>query len=472
MPRRCPSPGRCVRATPSHRSQSSKTTGEALPWIPVPRLRRAGDDGGKTTRPALDAAGGVGNDEPMTETPLPGPARVGPAPDVAAPPGISLTQAALRDDVGRRIAAVQRLMAARDVAVLLVVGDGSPNGTAGVRYLSNARAWAGPLHAVLDGSDPDPWVLSHSSYQARWTVEGTTTRPERVEAPADVIGRIADLLRARSGPARRIGVVGLPRMGIADHAGLRDRLPGFDLVDLTPPFDALRRVKSPFEIAAFHENGTLLSQAMEAFAAAAGIGVPYARACAQAELLLKANGAFWGRSKVSFDLSPMTVPPAPDRLMAAGDVFTFELVYESPWGYWTEMTTHCALGSFPDAFRALFEAYWSAFEAGRALARPGAAQGDIAAAADAALAARGFAVVGRHTPDCHSIGLDGGDGPSAIADPAFPLVEDMVLSLHPGAEVAGGRALLVSDNVRVTPRGGERLSPHDAGRRLVSLPLR
>jgi Xaa-Pro aminopeptidase len=390
----------------------------------------------------------------------------------SAPAEPALNHAALRDDVGRRIAAVQRLMAARDVAVLLVVGDGSPNGTAGVRWLSNARAWAGPLHAVLAGADPDPWVLSHSSYQARWTADATTTRPGRVEAPADVIGRVAALAREHAGPGRRVGVAGLPRMALADHARLCALLPGVDLADLTPAFDALRRVKSPFEIAAFRENGALLSQAMEAFAAAARVGVPYASACAQAETVLKANGAFWGRSKVSFGPSPMTVPPAPDRLMAAGDVFTFELVYESPWGYWTEMTTHFAFGGFPDAFRAIFEAWWAAFEAGRALARPGVTQGDIAAAADAALAARGFAPVGKHTPDCHSIGLDGGDGPSAIADPAFTLAVDMVLSLHPGAEIAGGQALLVSDNVRVGPTGGERLSPHDAARRLVVLPSR
>ncbi len=372
----------------------------------------------------------------------------------------------------RRIASVQRLMATQDIAVLLVIGDGSPNGTANVRYLSNARAWAGPLLAVLDRADPDPWVLSHSSYQARWSADGATTRPDRIEAPADVIGRIAALIRQLAGVARRLGVVGLPRMGLADHAALRERLPGFDLVDLTPAFDAIRRVKSPFEIAAFRENGVLLAQAMETFAEASRVGVAYARACAQAELALKSQGAFWGRSKVSFGLSPLTVPPAPDRLMADGDVFTFELVYESSWGYWTEMTTHFAFGGFPEAFLAMFEGYWAAFEAGRDRARPGTSQGAIAAAADAALAARGYIVAGKHTPDCHSIGLDGGDGPNAIAEPEFPLVENMVLSLHPGAELARGEALLVSDNVLVTAHGGERLSPHDASRRIVSLPLR
>ena len=379
---------------------------------------------------------------------------------------------ALRDDVRQRIASVQHLMAAQDLAILIVIGDGSPNGTGSVRYLSNARAWAGPLHAVLDRSDPDPWVLSHSSYQAQWASSRATTRPERIEAPSNVIGRIADLVRHLAVPASRIGIVGMPRMAIADHASLRDRLSGFDLVDFTPSFDALRRIKSTFEIEAFRENGEMLSQSMAIFADAARIGTPYALACAKAEMMLKAYSAFWGRSKISFGYSPMTVPPEPDRLMAEGDVFTFELVYESPWGYWTEMTTHFAFGEFPDAFRELFYAYWSAFEAGRVVARPGATQGDIAAASDAALFARGYVVTGKHTPDCHSIGLDGGDGPNAITNPAFSLVEDMVLSLHPGAELAGDQALLVSDNIRVTPSGGERLSPHGAAHRLVCLPLK
>jgi Xaa-Pro aminopeptidase len=378
---------------------------------------------------------------------------------------------ALRNDVCRRIVSVQRVMAAQDLSVLLVIGDGSPNGTGCVRYLSNARAWAGPLHAVLDRSDPDPWVLSYSSYQARWAASRATTRPERVEASPDVIGRLADLVCQLAVPASRVGIVGMPRMTIADYASLRDRLSGFDLVDFTSSFDALRRVKSTFEIDAFRENGELLSQSMATFADAARVGTPYAIACAQAELALKAR-AFWGRSKISFGHSPMTVPPEPDRLMAEGDVFTFELVYESPWGYWTEMTTHFAFGEFPDAFRELFDAYWSAFEAGRAVARPGATQGDIAAAADALLVGRGYVVTGKHTPDCHSIGLDGSDGPNAIANPAFPLVEDMVLSLHPGAELAGGEALLVSDNILITPNGGERLSPHGSSHRLVRLPLK
>ena len=385
-------------------------------------------------------------------------------------PSPSPTADALRADVRRRIAAVQGMMAAHGLSALLCAGDGSPNGTAGARYLANGRAWAGPLHAVLTATDPDPWLLSYSTYQAQWSRDGTTTLPERVEAPGDVMARVAQLLAGAPGPGGRIGVAGLAPMASADHAALRTRLPGVEIVDATGPFDALRRIKSPFELSAMRDNGRALSQAMAAFAAAARVGVPYALACAQAEVPLKAAGAFWGRSKVSFGASPMTVPLPPDRLVAAGDVFTFELVYESPLGYWTEMTTHFSVGPAPGEIVQLFEAYWTAFEAARALARPGVTLGDLAAAANAAIAARGFEVAGKHTPDAHSIGLDGSDGPSALADPGFVLAEDMVLSMHPGAELADGRALLMSDNVRVTPQGGERLSPHGRAQRLVVLP--
>lgn len=158
--------------------------------------------------------------------------------------------------------------------------------------------------------------------------------------------------------------------------------------------------------------------------------------------------------------------------MAAGDVVTVELVYESPPGCWTAMTTHVAFGGFPDAFHALLEAYRAAFETGLSLSRPGTRQGEIADAADATIAGLRYRVGGKPRPDRPGIGLDGGDGPGAIGDPGFPVIESMVLSLRPGAQTSGGEALLVGDAVLVRPEGGVRLAPHDAQRRLVVLPLR
>jgi len=81
----------------------------------------------------------------------------------------------------------------------------------------------------------------------------------------------------------------------------------------------------------------------------------------------------------------------------------------------------------------------------------------------------GFPVAGKHTPDCHSTGLDGSDGPSTLSSPDFVLKSNMVLSYHPGTVLENNRGLLISDNFLVTPEGAVRLSPHNASRYYIRL---
>ena len=370
----------------------------------------------------------------------------------------------LRRDVARRIARIHAMMDASGFGALLLLGEGSPDGLGALRYVANVRIWAGRAYAVLGAADPDPWVQIFSPYQALWTRNETTTRPERVAEGDDPVARASRLVRECAGASRRIGVVGLPKMTLAEHAGFSAALAGYALVDATPEFDAIRRIKSAFEIAAMRENGAILDAAIDVFAAHARVDALYRDACAAAEAFVKARGAFWGRSKLSLDLSPYTVPPPAERRVRADDVVNFELVYESPFGYWLEMTAVVSSGELPDEAARVLDGYLRAFEASRQAAKPGAKFRAISAINDATLGALGFTVAGKHTPDCHSIGLDGADGPSALADPDFVLAENMVLSFHPGTILAGNRGFLISDNVLITQSGGERLSPHNAVR--------
>ncbi len=378
-------------------------------------------------------------------------------------------QVVWKQEAEARIGRVQALMGGLGLDGLLVAGQGSPDGLAGVRYLSGARAWAGPMVAALLRDDTDPFVVSHSSYQALWARKGATVVPERVEWASQPVQRAAELLTA-GGPAKRIGVAGRAAMAVADLERLEAALPHCELVDVTVAFDALRRQKSALEIAEFEENGARLSRALLLFAERAEPGASLIEAALAAEAEARRDGGFWSRAKVALGPLPYTIPPEPDEAMPADTVITCELVTESPRGYWTEMTIHVVCGAVPDETAELFDAYFEASEAAIAAARPGVRQGEIAAAADAALAACGYSPVGRHTPDCHSIGLDGADGPSSSADPGFALAEGVVLSMHPGAVVSGGRAFLVSDNVLVTPEGGRRLSPHGRERRWIVKP--
>lgn len=370
------------------------------------------------------------------------------------------TRETLGGDVRRRIDVLQATMHDLSLSAIVIAGAGSPGSMGAVRYLTNARLWEGSAYVVLGRDDPWPWLLTGSSYQAMWSRAGATTRPDRVLVADDLVGETADLARKYAGSAGRIGVVKRDElMTVGHHERFLSATQGNTLIDVTKSFDAIRQIKSPWELDAIREGGQVLSEALASLRAEARVGASYRKLCARSEAYVRTRGSFWGRSKVAVGPWPYTVPAEPSDTMKPEDVVTIELVFESRWGYWHEMTTLGTFGGAAGDLTRLIQAYLNAFDTTAAIARPGATFRDLSTMNDAVIADAGFEVDGKHTPDAHSTGLDGSDGPSSIEDPDFVLRPDMVLSFHPGTKLADGRALLVSDNVRVTPQGAERLSP-------------
>lgn len=376
-----------------------------------------------------------------------------------------LTQDGLKRDVVRRMVNVQKLMVDQDLQALVIVGGGAPGAMGGIRYLTNAHLWGGAGYVIVGRDDPDPWLLAWSSYQAVWSRNETTTRPERVISPDDVLAKTAELAKGYAGASGRIGMVNMNKlMGVGEHARFTSLTQGHVLVEVTAAFNELRQIKSTWELEALQEGGAILDASLDVFREHAHVGASYWEVCAQTEAYVKSFGSFWGRTKLSLDLSPYTVPTAKGRTMAVDDVINFEIVYESPWGYWLEMTTVYTFGALPDEPAAMLQGYLSAVEASSFAARSGNRFRDVSEANDEALRALGFKVAGKHTPDCHSTGLDGSDGPSSAASPDFVLRDNMVLSFHPGTILENDRGFLVSDNFLVTPAGAVRLSNHTARR--------
>lgn len=376
-----------------------------------------------------------------------------------------LTHAGLKRDVARRIERLQAMMRDRDVGALIIAGQASPSGMGAIRYITHAHLWGGVGYAVLGVDDPHPWLQIWSAYQAVWSQNETTTLPERVESPVDIVARTAELAMGYAGGSGRIGMVNMDKlMSLGTARQFEAALAACELVELTNDFNTIRQIKTPFELEAMQQNGAILDNAMDVFAEYCEPGVRYWDVCAEVERYIKSFGAFWGRTKLSLDLTPITVPTDKDLRVSADDIINFEIVYESPWGYWLEMTTVCSFGPLPDEAQALLDGYLYAAECSSAVAQAGNTLGMISAANDEALRSRGFTVVGKHTPDCHSTGLDGSDGPSSEAAPDFVLQPNMVLSFHPGSITPENRGFLISDNFMVTPEGGVRLSPHHAAR--------
>jgi Xaa-Pro aminopeptidase len=376
-----------------------------------------------------------------------------------------LTHDGLKRDVARRIARIQAMMRDQDIGALILAGHASPSGMGAIRYITHAHLWGGVGYAILGVDDPHPWLQIWSSYQAVWSRNETTTLKERVECPLDVVGRTAELAMEYVGGSGRIGMVNMDKlMPVGTVRQFEAALPGCELVEVTNDFNVIRQIKTPFELEAMQQNGSILDAAMDVFAEYAEPGVRYWDVCAEVERYIKSFGAFWGRTKLSTNLSPETVPTDKDQRISADDIINFEIVYESPWGYWLEMTTVCSFGPLPDEVQALLDGYLYAVECSSAVAKTGNTLGMIADANDEAMRSLGFEVVGKHTPDCHSTGLDGSDGPSDQADPNFELKSNMTLSFHPGSITPNNRGFLISDNFLVTPEGAVRLSPHNASR--------
>lgn len=370
------------------------------------------------------------------------------------------TRERLDTDVRTRVESLQATMRDLSLSAVVIVGAGSPGAVGALRYLTNARLWEGPAYVVLGRDDPWPWLLTGSSYQASWSRADTTTRPDRVLVPDDLVGETAARARRYAGPTGRIGLVKRDElMTVGHHERFLRATEGNTLIDVTKSFDAIRQIKSPWELDAMREGGELLADALASVRADVRVGASYRAVCIRAEAYVRTRGSFWGRSKVSVGPWPYTVPAEPADRMNPDDVITIELVFESRWGYWHEMTMVGTFGGSPRDVTHLIATYRKAFETSASSARPGATFRDLSAVNDAVIAGAGFEIDGKHTPDAHSTGLDGSDGPSSIDVPDFVLRPDMVLSFHPGTKLADGRALLVSDNVRVTPHGAERLSP-------------
>ena len=133
------------------------------------------------------------------------------------------------------------------------------------------------------------------------------------------------------------------------------------------------------------------------------------------------------------------------------------------------MTSVFSFKPLPADVQAMLDGYLLAVEESAAVAKAGNTFRMISEANDRTLRELGFPVDGKHTPDCHSTGLDGSDGPSTMSSPDFVLQPNMILSYHPGTILANQRGFLISDNFLVTPEGAVRLSPHSASRYYMRL---
>jgi Xaa-Pro aminopeptidase len=371
-----------------------------------------------------------------------------------------LTRSALQRDIARRVSAAKSLMDQEGVGAILIPAGGGPGLMGMAKYFTNVVLWAGRAYIILAADEDAPVIVQWSGYGAAWNRQESVGSRVETSSDSDAFGHALEILRSVVGGATRIGVEHVATSWAAgEWERFQAELGEYEIRDLTIELDRLRGIKSPFEIEAIFETGRIISAGFDRFAEVARPGVPAWEGAAEAEAAIKAQGCYWGRHKYSMDRKPFTIPTPPARRFTPEDVFVFELVYCGPLGYWSEMSALFSFRPLPEELRLRLEALEDVIDVTANAARPGVPIGRIAELSNETFKDLGYSVEGKHTPDCHSIGLDELDGSSSYLTPEAPLESNMVLSFHPSTMLEGGEAFLVSDNYLVTMNGAVRLSP-------------
>jgi Xaa-Pro aminopeptidase len=372
-----------------------------------------------------------------------------------------LSRAALEADVARRIAAAHDLMRRHDVRLLVAVVAGVPGRTGWMRYFAAASVDAARAFVVIEPGAQEPLVIVASDEAAAWVAASATTR--RVEstfaAGISPMARVIDIIGDHTGGRGRVGTLNFrDTLFAAEQEAFAAAFPDLTIVDLTDAANAIRQVKSPFEIAAMAEMGRTLTAALDHFAQLARPGRSMMEVAAEIESFVRGRGCLGGRIKYSVGERPYTIPPVLGQRFAARDIFVFQFVYMSALGYWYELSRLYSFKPLPRDTALRLEAMEHAMARTAALAVPGNIYGAIVAASDQVFTEHGFSVIGKHTEDCHTIGTDIRDGAN-ITPEEWVLQDGAVLALHPASLLEGDLGFFLIDHVVVRGGGGERLAP-------------
>jgi Xaa-Pro aminopeptidase len=241
-------------------------------------------------------------------------------------------------------------------------------------------------------------------------------------------------------------------------------LPGIAFEPADAILTAMRRIKSPAEIAMLRHASLVGSRMMDTMLAAVMPGASHGDVVAAGmQTLLPAGGILYnsfmasGRGGDNAKIVRHGFPTwgSPER-MEAGDWFRAG-ISGIVGGYIFDLSRSKAVGGAPSNRQvSLFEAAISSVEAGIEAIRPGASAGDLAEAGLGRQQALGFEIKGVFSGLGHGIGL-GWDAPWLTPGEPTPIVPGMVLCFERTVE-QDGHVGDYEETVLVTENGIELLT--------------
>ncbi|HEU5491353.1 MAG TPA: M24 family metallopeptidase [Gaiellaceae bacterium] len=358
----------------------------------------------------------------------------------------------LSAELERRHANVRAAMGEHELDALIVSGSEYSGFEGAVTYMSGFQIVHRYAYVVVPAHG-EAYVVFPS--EARYVGEHGTAELEQVfhDRPGELMAA-----RARDAGWKRLGVFGLDYvMAVRDYRALD----GLELVPFDVEFDLARAVKSDAELGSVRDSVRINERGFEIFFDAYAPGKTAAEVMAAAEDWFVAEGC--GRLTMNMVLTGTDTFARPEFKIARheevlGAFLLPSLEVAGPGMHWVEVSR--AIASRDAVLSAdterMLEAYLEYVDAARIKMRPGASCHDVHRAVSAGFSERGYHL-GHVTG--HSIGMTMIEHPRVGEGMETVLRSGMVLSMHPHAITADGKACLyMQDTWLVTGDGGEPLS--------------
>jgi Xaa-Pro aminopeptidase len=323
-----------------------------------------------------------------------------------------------------------------------------------IRYLIGFTGSAG----VLVATDGRLVFFTDGRYtsQAKDEVQGARV----VIAKGPALTAATDYLKQSSQDRRRIGIEA-EHMPVSQRSAISRLLPkGARLVETVGLVQNLRTVKDDDEIERIRKAVNLGAELLPAALKAIKPGVPETAVAAELEYAARTHGA----EAMSFDtiVASGTRSALPHGKASAAPiarkgfvVLDFGVILA---GYCSDMTRTVHVGRASREARRMYDAVLEAQLAAIAAVRAGVSVADVDRAARSVLENSGLGKFFTHSTG-HGVGLEIHEPPRIAKGGTEVLQPGMVITIEPGAYIAGEGGVRIEDMVVVTDSGCDVLTP-------------
>jgi len=402
------------------------------------------------------------------------------APDTAAPPAPSSTEAAVppsiaalksrrseaqpitADERRQRAEKARRLMAASGIDALMLT-----SGTSMV-YFANVD-WSGGerLFAVVVPVKGEPFAVCPAFEEDRareqlargpFTGNFDVRTWHEHESPYALV---AQGLRDRAISTGRVGIEETTKFVFAD--GVASAAPGVKLVSGTPITAGCRMVKDAHELALMRLASEVTLAAYAAAHAALREGMTqndFASLVAAAHTKLGFTG---GAGVQVGEFSALPHGSVQPQVIREGAILLIDGGCKAE-GYSSDISRTFVLGKATQKMKDIFEIERRAQDAALAAARPGVECQAVDAAARKVITDAGYGPdYARFTHRVgHGMGMDGHEWPYLVRGNTLPLAPGMTFSDEPGIYLRGEFGVRLEDDMVITEKGAELFTPQSS----------